>query len=58
MYTIPLCFLLSAYIVPTQGTQLTIMVENTEVVDGYIRIGVFNANDTFLKKGSTYKKYV
>ena len=57
MYTILLYFLLSAYIVPTQGTQLTIMIENTEVVDGYIRIGVFNANDTFLKKGSTYKKY-
>ncbi len=50
MYTILLYFLLSAYIVPNQDPQLTIKIENIEVVEGYIRIGVFNASDTFLKK--------
>lgn len=57
MYTTLLCFLLSTYIVPNQDPQLTIMVENIEVLDGYIRVGVFNTSDTFLKKGATYKKY-
>jgi uncharacterized protein (DUF2141 family) len=50
MYTILLYFLLSAYVVPNQYPQLTIKIENIEVVEGYIRIGVFNASDTFLKK--------
>ncbi len=57
MYTILLYFLLSAYIVPNQDPQLTIKIENIEVVEGYIRIGIFNASDTFFKKGSNYKKY-
>ena len=57
MYTILLYFLLSAYMVPNQYPQLTIKIENIEVVEGYISIGVFNASDTFLKKGSTFKKY-
>ena len=57
MYTILLYFLLSAYMVPNQYPQLTIKIENIEVIEGYIRIGVFNASNTFLKKGSTFKKY-
>ncbi|NLZ94597.1 MAG: DUF2141 domain-containing protein [Bacteroidales bacterium] len=57
MYTLLLYFLLLGYITPNQNPQLTIKVENIEVVEGYIRIGIFNASDTFLKKGSTYKKY-
>lgn len=57
MYTFLLYFLLSTYIIPNQNPQLTIKVENIEIVDGYIRIGIFNASDTFLKKSSTFKKY-
>lgn len=57
MYTTVLYFLLSTYIVPNQDPQLTIMVENIEVLDGYIRVGVFNTSDTFLKKGATFEKY-
>ena len=57
MYTILLCFLLSTYTVPNQNPQLTIKIENIEFIDGYIRVGVFNASETFLKKDATFKKY-
>ncbi len=57
MYTFLLYFLLSTYIIPNQNPQLIIKIENIEIVDGYIRIGIFNASDTFLKKSSTFKKY-
>lgn len=57
MYHLLLYFLLSAYSMPNPNPQLTINVANIEVVKGNIRIGIFNTNDTFLKKGSTFKKY-
>ena len=57
MYTLLLYFLISTYIIPIENPQLTINIENIEVVDGYIRIGVFNESDKFLKKGFTFKNY-
>ena len=57
MYTLLLYFLLSVYVTPIENPQLTLNIDNIEVVDGYIRIGIFNASDTFLKKGSTFKNY-
>lgn len=57
MYTLLFCFLLLAGFTSNENPQLTIEVQNIEVVDGYIRIGVFNSNEKFLKKDSTFKKY-
>ena len=58
MCNLLLYLLLSAYIMPNPNPQLTINIANIEVVEGYIRIGVFNKNNTFLKKGFTFKKYM
>ncbi len=57
MYTLLFCFLLLAGLTSNENPQLTIEVQNIEVVDGYIRIGIFNSNEKFLKKDSTFKKY-
>lgn len=57
MYQLLLYLLLSAYIMPNPNPQLTITITNIEVVEGNIRIGVFNTNDTFLKKGYSFKEY-
>lgn len=57
MYTLLFCFLLLAGFTSNENPQLTIEVQNIEVVDGYIRIGIFNSNEKFLKKDSTFKKY-
>ena len=53
MYTLLLYFLISTYIIPIENPQLTINI-SIEVVDGYIRIGVFNESDV-LKKASLLK---
>lgn len=42
---------------PNPNPQLTITIANIEVVEGNIRIGVFNTNDTFLEKGYSFKEY-
>ena len=52
-----LYLLLSAYSMPNPNPQLTITIANIEVVEGNIRIGVFNTNDTFLEKGYSFKEY-
>ena len=43
--------------VSNKNPQLTIKIENIEVLEGDIRIGVFNTSENFLKQGFTFKKY-
>lgn len=57
MYILLLYFSLITSFLSNQNPQLTIQIENIEVVKGDIRIGVFNANEKFLKQGYTFKNY-
>ena len=58
MYTLLLCFSLLINIVPSENSQLTIEIQNIEVLEGNIRIGIFNTGEKFLKEGSTFKNYI
>lgn len=57
MYTLLLSLLLFVGFVPSEAPQLTIKIENIEVLKGDIRIGVFNTSESFLKQGFTFRKY-
>ena len=57
MYTLLLYFMLLAGFTSSENPKLTIEIQNIEVIDGYIRIGVFNSNEKFLKKDAIFKKY-
>lgn len=43
MYTLLLYFILIAGFASNENPQLAIEIQNIEVVEGYIRIGVFNS---------------
>ncbi|MDD2635702.1 MAG: DUF2141 domain-containing protein [Bacteroidales bacterium] len=58
MYRFLLCFLFLSNVVCSQNPQLVIKIQNIEVREGNIRIGVFNTSEKFLKQGSTYKNYL
>ncbi len=53
-----LCLSLLTGFVTTENPQLTIEIQNIEVLEGNIRIGVFNTSEKFLKQGFTFKSYV
>ncbi|MDY0143486.1 MAG: DUF2141 domain-containing protein [Bacteroidales bacterium] len=57
MYILLLSFSLLMGFVPTENPKLIIKIENIEVLEGDIRIGVFNTSESFLKQGFTFKKY-
>lgn len=42
---------------PSGNPQLTIKIQNIEVIEGDIRIGFFNTSDKFLKQGKTFRNY-
>ena len=58
MYNLLLYFSLLTGFVSNEKPQLTIEIQNIEVLKGNIRIGVFNTSETFLKKGASLKSYV
>ncbi len=58
MYILLLCLSLLTGFVTNQNPQLTIEIQNIEVIKGNIRIGVFNTSETFLKESSIFKSYV
>ena len=58
MYTLLLYFILIAGFASNENPQLAIEIQNIEVVEGYIRIGVFNSEEKFLKRNSTFKNYI
>ena len=53
-----LCFSLFTGFASNENPQLTIEIQNIEIVKGNIRIGIFNNSEKFLKQGSTFKSYV
>lgn len=57
MYALLIYFSLFIGFVSNKNPQLTIKIENIEVLEGHIRIGVFNTSENFLKQGFTFKKY-
>lgn len=57
MYLLLLCFSLLTGFVSDENPQLTIKIENIEVLDGDIRIGFFNKNENFLKQDSVFRRY-
>ncbi|HZK08450.1 MAG TPA: DUF2141 domain-containing protein [Bacteroidales bacterium] len=58
MYILLLCLSILTGFVTTENPQLTIEIQNIEVLEGNIRIGVFNTSEKFLKQGFTFKNYV
>ena len=58
MYILLMCFSFLAGFVTSKNPQLTIDVQNIEVVEGNIRIGVFNRSESFLKQGTSFRTYV
>jgi len=50
------CSLLTGF-APNENPQLTLNIQNIEVLEGDIRIGVFNTSEKFLKQGFTFKNY-
>lgn len=56
--TLLLCFSLFTGFASNENPQLTIEIQNIEIVKGNIRIGIFNTSENFLKQGSTFKSYV
>jgi len=58
MYTLLLCFSFLAGLVTNENPQLTIKIENIEVLEGDIRIGIFNTSENFLREGLTFKNYL
>ncbi|MDY0077859.1 MAG: DUF2141 domain-containing protein, partial [Bacteroidales bacterium] len=57
MYSLLLYFSLLAAFVSNENPQLTINIQNIEILEGDIRIGVFNTSEKFLKLGFTFKNY-
>lgn len=53
-----LCFSFLTSFVANENPQLTIEIKNIEVIEGNIRIGVFNTSEKFLKQGLSFKSYV
>ena len=49
--------LLTSFVI-NNNPQLTIEIQNIEVTEGNIRIGVFNTSEKFLTQGSTFKNYI
>ncbi|HSH52534.1 MAG TPA: DUF2141 domain-containing protein [Bacteroidales bacterium] len=47
---------LLAGFVSDEKPQLTIIIDNIEVFEGDIRVGIFNTSENFLKQGFTFKK--
>ena len=58
MYTILLCLSLLTSYVTNENPKLTIEIQNIEVLEGNIRIGIFNTSDKFLKQGFTFKNHL
>lgn len=58
MYTLLLCLSLLTGSVTNENPQLTIEIQNIEVLTGNIRIGIFNTSEKFLKQGFTFKNYL
>ena len=58
MHNLLLYFLLLAGFISTNNPQLTINIERIEVLEGDIRIGVFNTSEKFLKQGETFRNYI
>ena len=57
MYKLILCFLLLTSFAINKNPQLTIEIQNIEVLKGNIEISVYNKSDKFLKEGASFKKY-
>lgn len=57
MYLLFLYFSLLMSVLPEENPQLTIEIQNIEVVKGDVRIGVFNTDTKFLKEGHTFRNY-
>ena len=57
MYILLLCFSLLTGFVSGEKPQLTIKIENIEVLEGDIKIAVFNKSEEFLKQDYIFKKY-
>lgn len=58
IYIFLLCALFSTSFVRANNAYLTIKIQNIEILEGNIRIGIFNSSEMFLKKGSTYSSYI
>ena len=58
MYILLLCFSLLTSFVNNENPQLTIEIQNIDILEGNIRIGVFNTSEKFLKEGLSFKNYV
>lgn len=58
MYILLLYFTLLTGFISNKNPQLTIKIENIEVLEGDIRIGMFNASEKFLKQGLSFKNYI
>ena len=58
MYILLLSFSLLMGFVPTENPKLIIKIENIEVLEGDIRIGIFNTSENFLREGLTFKNYL
>ena len=57
MYILFLYFSLLTSFLPKENPQLTIEIQNIESLKGDIRIGVFNANEKFLKENYIFRNY-
>ncbi len=57
MNYILICFLFLSGIFANENPQLTIKIENIGVIEGSIRIGVFNTKKNFLKREAAIKHY-
>lgn len=58
MYILFICFSLLTGFVSNENPQLTIKIDNIEILEGNIRIGIFNTSETFLKQGLTFRNYI
>ncbi|MCK0130202.1 DUF2141 domain-containing protein [Flavobacteriaceae bacterium F08102] len=52
-----LLFLTVSTVVSTENPELTITIKNIKVLEGKIRIGVFNKSENFLKREAAIKHY-
>ncbi len=58
MYNLLICFSLLTSFITTENSKLTIEIQNIEVLEGNIRIGIFNTSEDFLKQGFSFKNYI
>lgn len=58
MYVLILFFSLLTSFISNEQPQLTIQIRNIEVLEGDIRIGIFNTSEKFLKQGFTFRNYL